>query len=409
MVIGGGQAGLAVSYYLTEQRHDHVVLEQAPYVASAWRDKRWDSFTLVTPNWTVRLPGFPYTGIDPDGFMARSEIVSHFELYAASFAAPVRHGHSVSAVDPAPNGYRVSLADGECYIAANVIVATGSYQFPKPTVLSQAMPAHIVQLHSSQYRHPDALPPGAVLIVGSGDTGCQLTSELYTSGRQVYLCASGSPRRPRRYRGKDFVFWSLTLGKMNQTADQLPHPSARFAATPHASGKDGGRTLNMHQFAHDGVCLLGRLVDINDGNLMLAPDLAESLAFADKASDDFKFDVDEFVRRTGFDAPDAMPDLVDIVRSDAGARSPTTLNLCAAGITTVIWANGYGFDYSWVHLPVFDDWGYPAQQRGVTRFRGLYFLGMNFLHYRKSGILLGVGDDAAFIATQISGLRSCNS
>lgn len=402
LIIGAGQAGLSASYWLTDQGREHLLLEQAPYVASAWRDGRWDSFTLVTPNWTVQLPGFHYAGTDPDGFMARADVVSYFEQYATSFGPPVEYGQRVTAVDFVTDGYRVSAANGDVYAAANVIISNGSFQFPKSTPLAQAMPERIVQLHSSQYRRPAALPPGAVLIVGSGETGCQLTDELCASGRQVFLCASRSGRRPRRYRGKDFAFWSLNLGKLNQTVDDLPNPGARFAANVHATGKDGGRTLNMHQFARDGAVLLGRLAAVEGETIALARDLSESLAFADNSSDNYKREVDEFVYATGMDVPEAIPDPVDVVRSDAAANSPATLNLQAMGITTVIWANGYGFDYSWVNLPVLDEWGFPIQRRGVTQFPGLYFLGMNFLHYRKSGILFGVGDDAAYITEHIT-------
>ena len=403
VIIGAGQAGLAVSYWLTKQRREHLILERDPYVASAWRDGRWDSFTLVTPNWTVQLPGFHYAGPEPDGFMAKAEVVDYFERYAASFGAPVEYGRHVTALDAAPDGYNLATDDGDVYAATNVVVANGSFQFPKRTSLAEAMPARIVQLHSSHYRRPDALPLGAVLIVGSAETGCQLTDELCASGRQVYLCTSRSGRRPRRYRGKDFAFWSLNLGKLNQTVDDLPDLAARFAANVHATGKNGGRTLNMHQFALDGVVLLGRLANVDGETIHLAPDLQENLAFADDGSDNYKREVDEFIHSTGMQAPVPVPDPVDVVRSDAAANSPATLDLRAEGITTVIWANGYGFDYSWIHLPVRDAWGFPAQRRGVTGFPGLYFLGMNFLHYRKSGILLGVGDDAAYIAEKIAG------
>ena len=404
VVIGGGQAGLAISYYLTQQGRTHIVLEQATQVAPAWRHGRWDSFTLVTPNWTVRLPGFPYQGGDPDGFMPRADVVRHLEQYAASFQAPVRCGIQVTAVDPtqAGQGYRVSTADGATYAAANVVVATGSFQFPKPTPFSSTLPPELMQLHSSHYRNPSVLPPGAVLVVGSADSGCQIAEELNASGRQVYLCVGRAGRRPRRYRGKDFMFWVVTLGRVEQTADQLPSPSARFAANPQLSGKDGGHTLNLHQFARDGVMLLGHLVGVDGYRIALAPDLQENLTSADQASEDFKHGVDEFVCRTGMDVLEPEPDPVDEVRSDAGWQACTTLDLQAAGITTVIWATGYGFDYSWVHLPVCDDYGFPVQQRGVTRFPGLYFLGMNFLYNRKSGILLDVGEDAAHIAAAIA-------
>ena len=403
-VIGAGQAGLAISYYLTQQGRTHVVLDKHGEVGSAWRDGRWDSFTLVIPNWSVQLPGFPYRGDNPDGFMKRTEVVSHLEQYASSFGAPVRFGVTVTAVDPVPrgSGYLVSTAEGDTYAAANVVVATGSFQFPRPTKLAEAFPPHIAHQHSSLYRNPDGLPPGAVLVVGSADTGSQLAEELYESGRQVYLCVGRSSRRPRRYRGKDFMFWAATLGAAEQTADQLPDPGARFAANPHLTGKNGGYTLNLHHFARNGIVLLGRLVGVHGDTVVLAPDLRENLAFADKGSDDFKNNVDAFVRDTGMDVPPPQPDPIDEVRSDAGENAPTTLDLQAAGITSVIWANGYGFDYSWVHLPVLDAWGFPIQRRGVTNFPGLYFLGMNLLHSRKSGILFGVGEDAAHVAAEIA-------
>jgi putative flavoprotein involved in K+ transport len=336
--------------------------------------------------------------------MPRADVVRHLEQYAASFQAPVRYGVQVTAVDPARDGqgYRVSTADDATYAAATVVVATGSFQFPKPAPFRGALPPEIMQLHSSHYRNPSALPPGAVLVVGSADSGCQIAEELNESGRRVYLCVGRAGRRPRRYRGKDFMFWVVTLGRVEQTADQLPSPSARFAANPQLSGKYGGHTLNLHQFARNGVTLLGRLVGVEGHCITLAPDLQENLANADQASEDFKHGVDEFVRRTGMNVPAPEPDPVDEVRSDAGRHAPATLDLQAAGITTVIWATGYGFDYSWVHLPVCDAYGFPVQQRGVTRFPGLYFLGMNFLYNRKSGILLGVGEDAAHIAATIA-------
>ena len=332
------------------------------------------------------------------------DVVRHLEQYAASFQAPVRCGVQVTAVDPARDGqgYRVSTADGATYAAATVVVATGSFQFPKPSPFRGTLPPEVTQLHSSHYRNPSALPPGAVLVVGSADSGCQIAEELYESGRRVSLCVGRAVRRPRRYRGKDSLFWGITLGRVEQTADQLPSPSPRFAANSQLSGKDGGHTLNLHQFARNGVTLLGRLVGVDGYRMALAPDLQENLTNADNASEDFKKAVDAFVRRTSMDVPAPKPDPIDEVRSDAGRRAPAALDLKAAGITTVIWATGYGFDYSWVHLPVFDDYGFPVQQRGVTRFPGLYFLGMNFLYSRKSGILLGVGEDAAHIAAAIA-------
>jgi putative flavoprotein involved in K+ transport len=300
VVIGGGQAGLALSFYLSQQGRPHVVLEQATEIAPAWRHGRWDSFTLVTPNWSVRLPGFPYQGDEPDGFMPRADVVRHLEQYAASFQAPVRCGVQVTAVDPARDGqgYRVATADGVTYAAATVVVATGSFQFPKPSPFTGTLPPEILQLHSSHYRNPSALPPGAVLVVGSADSGCQIVEELNEGGRRVYLCVSRAIRRPRRYRGKDSLFWAVALGRVEQTADQLPSPSARFAPNSQLTGKNGGHTLNLHLFARNGVVLLGRLVGVDGYRMALAPDLQENLTNTDRALEDFKKGVDEFVRRS---------------------------------------------------------------------------------------------------------------
>jgi putative flavoprotein involved in K+ transport len=213
-------------------------------------------------------------------------------------------------------------------------------------------------------------------------------------------------RRRRRYRGKDAVFWAVATGMINQTVDQLPSPRARFAPNPQQTGKNGGYTLNLHQLARSGVVLLGRLLGVDGHVITLASDLQENLAKADQASEDFKKRVDEFIRRTGIDALDPEPDPLDEVRSDAATRAPSELDLKAAGITAIIWATGYGFDFRFVHLPVLDDDGYPIQERGVTKFPGLYFLGMNFLYNRKSGILLGVGEDATHVASDLAAKAS---
>ena len=336
--------------------------------------------------------------------MTRAEVVSHLEQYASSFGAPMCYGQRVTAVDPSPDGKELSRVDGRWRHLRCVQCRCGHRFIPVPQAQSviRALPRHTVQLHSSLYRNPAALPPGAVLVIGSADTGCQITEELNESGRQVYLCVGRAARVPRRYRGKDIVSWAVALGKLDRTVDQLPSPAARFAANPQATGKNGGHTMNLHHLARNGVVLLGRLIGVRDSSIVLAADLQENLAFADKASDDIKNDINAFVRRTSMDVPDPQPDSIDEVRSHAGTQAPTTLDLEAAGVTSVIWANGYGFDYSWVHLPVLGAWGFPVQQRGVTKFPGLYFLGMNLLHSRKSGILLGVGEDAAHVAAHIA-------
>ena len=403
VVIGAGQAGLAASYYLTKQGRDHVVLEKSR-VGEAWRSGRWDSFTLVTPNWTLQLPGFPYRGDAPDAFLPRDEVVAYLERYAESFDSPIRLGVEALSVAQRPdNGryvYTVETTSGPIE-AENVIVAAGRFQTPKIPRVGRELPGHILQIHSGAYRNPEALPPGAVLVVGTGQSGAQIAQELYQAGRQVYLSVGSAGRAPRRYRGKDITWWIDATGLWKQTVDQLPSPKAKFAGSPHVSGKAGGRTLNLHQFARDGVVLLGRLVGASEGQAAFAPDLKENLAKADKFAEDLKRAIDKYILQAGLDAPEKPSDAGEPL-DGYDAEIVTELDLTAAGISTVIWATGYGYDFGWVRLPVFDADGFPAQKRGVTAYPGLYFLGLPWLHTAGSGVISGVGDDAAHVTADIA-------
>jgi putative flavoprotein involved in K+ transport len=397
VIIGAGQAGLSLSHLLTVRGRPHVVLEQAAHVGSAWRDGRWDSFTLVTPNWTVRLPGGHYAGPDPDGFMPRAELVAYFEQYAAQSRAPVHFNTRVQAVTPHPSGgYAVSTQDeAPAWVARNVVVATGLFQRPRIPDFGAGLPADVVQLHSGEYRRPEALPDGAVLIVGSGQSGCQIAEELYQRGRTVYVSVGACARAPRRYRGRDTVAWLVDNGFFDRTPDKLPRPEARFAANPQLSGKDGGHDLNLHRFAREGVRLLGRALDAREGKLLLATDLHENLAATDRLEANLLKGIDDYIRAHGLAAPDeARPVL------HAGFDVPliTELDLATAGIRSVIWAAGYAWDYSLIKVPVFEPNGFPIQTRGVTDYPGLYFLGLPWLHKFKSGLLLGVGEDAEYLA-----------
>jgi len=397
IIIGAGQGGLSTSYSLTQQGREHIILEQADQVAEAWRN-RWDSFTLITPNWMMRLPGAEYRGDDPDGFTARDDVIAYLEEYVERFDLPIKFGIRVTSVEPIEAGYRVNTDEGE-FEAANVVIATGMYQQPKLPPISVNLSSEIRQLHSSEYRNPEALAAGAVLVVGSAQSGCQIAEELYQGGRKVYLSVGSAARVPRRYRGKDVTQWFDELGFFDRTADQLPSPKAKFAGSVHGTGKDGGHTINLHQFARDGVVLLGHIQSVQEGRIELAPDLMENLANADKFEDELVKQVDEYIEKTGLDEPiETLPEL----RDGYEAEVILELDLKSAGITTVIWATGYKFDFSMVKLPVFDEDGYPVQKRGVTEYPGLYFVGLPFLHTGKSGLLSGVGDDAAHVASAIA-------
>ena len=399
VIIGGGQAGLATSYYLRQRGSEHVVLEQAAQAGNAWRNGRWDSFTLVTPNWSFRLPGANYGSGAPDDFMPRDEIVASFEDYVRRFDLPVHYGVCVTSVEwnEAAGSYYVRTEDAE-FEARNVVMATGPFQKPRVPRFGSDLPDRIMQLHSGDYRGPDSTPDGAVLVVGSAQSGCQIADELYRSGRQVYLCTGSAGRVPRRYRGTDIVKWMDLVGLFDMKPDSLPSPKAKFAANPHVTGAGGGRNLNLHQFARDGVVLLGHLESADDDSILLSTDLHDSLAKADKFESDLIGTIDAHIAKQGLDAPEeTLPHLDDGYR----AEEVREVRLKSAGITTVIWAMGYEFDFGLVKLPVFDDDGYPLQNRGVTRYPGLYFMGLPWMYKRKSALLLGVGEDADFVASAI--------
>lgn len=399
VVIGGGQAGLATSYHLTQAGREHVVLEKER-VGKSWRDERWDSFTLVTPNWQLQLPDMEYEGDDPEGFLSREEVVDYLDRFVESFDPPVREGVEATSVEPAPDSddLIVRTSDGD-YRAANVVVATGTFQRPKIPPFSDRLSDKVEQFHSSEYRNPDQLPPGAVLVVGSGQSGCQIAEELHERGREVYLSTSRVQRLPRRYRGVDSMRWLARTGFVDQTVEQLDSPKERFDPNPHVSGKDGGHTINLHRFHRDGINLLGHLQDGRGTQLEFAPDLKENLKTADNFAHQFRENIDKFIEKTGLDAPEEdVPEPRDAYEAEV----ITELDLEEAGIRTIIWATGYDFDFSWVQFPNFDEFGYPVQERGVTSQSGLYFVGLHWLHTIKSGLFLGVGDDAAHVVEHIA-------
>jgi putative flavoprotein involved in K+ transport len=402
VIIGGGQAGLAMSYYLTQQGRAHVVLERGR-IAETWRSQRWDSFTLVTPNWMTQLPGFPYQGEDPDGFLPHDEIVLTLERYAQSFHAPLRCGVQATAVRlrPEGKGYLVETSAGS-FEAVNVVLATGGFPRPRLPQASASVPVNIMQLHSSQYRKPQRLPSGAVLVVGSGQSGSQIAEELHQSGRQVYICVSRCGRSPRRYRGKDVMWWVNQMGGYDRTVDQLPSPAARFVCHPDLTGKDGGHEINLRYLAREGVVLLGRLQDIHRNHVIIAPDLEENLNKADAQAAQLMQAIDTFILRTGMDAPTESRAIDSPLVRVPPAEPILEVDLYATGISTVIWATGFQLDFGWVHVPVFDEAGAPLHQRGVTSAPGLYFLGLPWLYKEKSALLFGIGEDAAFLASAIA-------
>jgi putative flavoprotein involved in K+ transport len=330
--------------------------------------------------------------------MPLAEVVKYFDDYTVRFGLPVHCGVEVFSVEKTPEGYLVRTTEGS-YQAENVVVATGFYQSPKIPKFSKAIPAGILQIHSMEYLNPSSLPAGAVVVVGTGQSGSQIAEELYQNGRKVYLSVGGAGRVPRHYRGRDINDWFTRLGLFDTKVEELKSPRDKFAHHPQISGKNGGHSLNLHQFARDGVVLLGHVRHAREGRLIFAPDLHETLEKVDQFEIDALQKIDDYIDRTGLKASvESVPELYDGYTQQLIAE----LDLKAYGISTVIWATGYSFDYSLVKLPVVDADGYPIQKRGVTAYEGLYFLGMPWLHNRRSGILFGVGDDAAYLTRRIA-------
>lgn len=402
VVIGAGQAGLSLSYFLTQASLEHLVVDKETSPGAAWQ-ARWDSFTLVTPNWTFRLPGMSYQGSDPDGYMPKQEILHTFDCYAAQFNLPLRLGVEVTCVEmlSQPAGFKVTTASG-VILARNVVMATGLFQTPKVPEYASSIRAEIFQLTSDKYQRPELLPPGGVLVVGSGQSGCQIADELLRAGREVYLSTGSAGRAPRRYRGKDIITWLDETGFFNRTSAVLPNSRARFTANPHLSGYGGGRDLNLYEFANNGMHLLGHIRGTEEHSLSFAPDLQENLVRTDQFETNLLKMIDEYIARSNTNAPAAA---LPIVHKRGSYPEITRLNLASAGISSVIWAIGYSFDFRIVRLPVLDGDGYPIQVNGATGFPGLYFLGLPWLTRTKSGLLLGVAEDAAMVADQITGRR----
>ena len=393
-VVGAGQAGLSISHELCHAGIEHVVLERGR-VGETWRG-RWDSFCLVIPNWTVRLPGAPYRGGDPDGFMPRDDIVAHLAGYARSFKAPVREGVNVSALDTGDDdGFQLRTSAGMVR-ARQVVLASGGYQKPHRPPAAAQLPASLHVIDAENYTNPTALPPGPVLVVGSGQTGCQLAEEIAEAGRDTFIACGRAPWIPRRLEGRDTIAWAVETPFFETTLADLPTPRARLGANPQASGGRGGHDLNYRTLQMLGVNLLGHLIGVEDGVAHFAPDLAESVAFGDTRYADLCGLIRKSCGVRGV-APPEMP-----VPAPFSARPAERLDL--RGFGAVIFTSGFRPDYtSWVRLPsAFDDLGFPIQQDGSsTVVQGLHFMGVHFQRKRRSATFLGVAEDAAVLAERI--------
>jgi putative flavoprotein involved in K+ transport len=394
VVVGGGQAGLATSRHLTAQGLDHLVLE-ADRVGSEWRNRRWDSFCLVTPNWQCQLPAFPYDGPDPDGFMVRDEIVDYLESYKRSYDVPLIEGVRATRLE---HGFRIATTAGTI-TADQVVVATGPYQRPRIPRIAERLT--VPQLHSSQYKNPDQLPPGEIVVVGTGQSGCQIAEDLHLAGRTVHLVTGSAPRVARWYRGLDVVAWLDRMGYYRKGIDEFDDVDAvRFRVNHYVTGRDGGRDIDLRKFALEGMRLYGRLIDADQQVLRFADDLPQNLDHADAVSEGIKDTIDAYIAAEGIEAPEEPR------YHPVWEPSQTPQSLSLQGIGAVIWSTGFRRDDSWIQVPVFDGRGYPTHRRGVTSVPGLYFIGLPWQHTWGSGRFGGVADDARYVVDRITEQRA---
>ena len=401
IIIGAGQAGLAVSYLLTQEHIQHIVLERAR-IGDSWRSQRWDSFYLNTPNWSNNLPGMEFDPGAPDAFGHRDQIVSYLERYAASFNAPVRENAEVTALERRSNGKYLICVGDDSIESRVAVIASGSMSRARMPLLAQKLPGDVNSLTAGTFRNAGELPDGAVLIVGSAQSGCQIAEDLVGAGRRVYLCTSRVGRIPRTYRGRDILAWWRDMGFWDVGVEDLEDPAMQYAALPQVSGTDGGHTVSFQSLAREGVTLLGRLLDLDGYAMKLQPNLMESIHFADEKSSAFKDAIDVFIQREGITAPPpesdpGEPSLPDLSGSDLLDR----LELREAGITSVIWCTGFDANWDWLKAGSFDHHGQPVHKHGIGSMSGLYCLGFPWLSKRKSGTIYGIAEDASRIAKHI--------
>ena len=399
LIIGGGQAGLSLSYYLGQHGREHVLLERAR-LAERWRVERWDSLAFQFPNWALTLPGYRGHAKDRDGFAVRDQVVQFLEDYKSYIHAPLKTG--ITALSVSQEGERVRRflveTDHGNWTARNVVLATGPFQHPSIPQCSASVSGTITQIHSRQYRNPQQLPPGAVLVVGAGTSGAEIAHELCQSGREVYLSVGRYRKAPRRYRGRDIFWWIEAMRFWDVTGHQV---DGRLDGVPLLTGTNGGYDIDLCSFAQEGIRLIGRLSDIGGESVFLAADLEESLHGGESWFRRFVQMMDDYAESNRL----VLPTADHRVPQSVPPSSPSEISLKNVGVNSIVWATGYRYSFQWVHLPVFNELGQPLQRRGMTSVPALFFLGLRRMHTIKSALLSesGVGADAAYIAQQIIG------
>lgn len=401
LIVGGGQAGLAMSEHLRAGEVPHLILER-DRIAERWRSERWDSLVANGPAWHDRFPTLEFAGLDPDGFASKEQVAAYFEAYAEKIGAPIRSGVEVTSVRRARGGPGFGVETSAGTIDTDhVVAATGPFQVPQVPPIAPD-DAELTQIHSSAYRNPDQLPHGGVLVVGAGSSGVQIADELLSAGRSVYLSVGPHDRPPRSYRGRDFVWW---LGVLGQWDAEAP-PEGKEHVTIAVSGKDGGRTVDFRELDRRGIKLVGLTTSFDGGVVRFAPDLGESIAQGDASYLSLLDEADAYVARTGLDLPEE-PEARQLGPLPSSVTDPLEeLDLDEAGVRSIVWATGFSIDYSWLQVDAFDADGTPRHRRGVSSEPGVYFLGLPWLSRRGSSFIWGVWHDARYLADQIAIQRS---
>lgn len=397
VIIGGGQAGLTVSWYLQKKGIEHVVLEQHQKFHS-WRENRWDSFCLVTPNWQCKLPNFPYQGDDPNGFMLKDEIVEYLDGFAESFDPPICENVEVKKVSKTEDGYDVLTSDG-AWQCEQVVIATGGYDAPIVPPCAENLDPSIMQMHSKDYRRPNQIPEGASLIVGTGQSGVQIMEDLVRDGRKVHLAVGPAPRSPRKYRGRDATDWLYDMGHYDITIAEHPDPHKALSQTNHyMSGRDGGKEIDLRRFVVESdISLYGSLSDMSGSKLNFLPDLRKNLDDADTSYLGIRNVIDEYISRENISAPEEAP-FEKLWQPNA---ETTEVDAEELGITSVIWSIGFRPNYDWIDADVFDQHGRPVYNRGICDVPGFYFIGLGWLNKWGSGRFLSIDEDGRYLADHI--------
>lgn len=399
VVIGAGQAGMSMSYYLKGKGIDHLVIERNESIGRTWRDERWDTFCLVTPNWQCQLPGHHYAGSDPDGFMVKDEIVSYLSKYYEKYSFPIMFGTQVTLLEKYRDIFYLETNKDQMFTADQVVFACGTYHKPNILPFYKGISKDVVQIHSRDYKNAKSLPEGDVLVIGTGQSGCQIAEDLHLAKRNVHLCVGPAPRVNRRYRGKDVVNWLEEMGYYETTINNHPDgEKAPFSTNHYVTGRDGGRDLNLRIFAEQGMTLYGMLNDIKDNTLYLKQDLKENLDYADNVAKRIRESIEIYIKKNNIDAPADTN-----IHSEYTPEYANEISMSDHSIKSVIWATGYKTDFDWVKIPIFSEKGTPIHDRGISPVNGAYFLGLNWMHTWGSGRFFHVGKDAKYLSEAILG------